>query len=144
MTQQYRFGFTGTQRGMTAAQGSALYDYLCGGRGEFHHGDCIMADSQAHDIADFLGYRIIGHPPSNPSKRAHRTCHELRPEKPYLDRNKDIVLETMVLIACPGEVEEQLRSGTWSTVRFARKQGKSVVLIFPDGAVSQSRLGVAS
>lgn len=139
MTQEYRFGFTGTQRGMTASQRDALRDYLRGSRGEFHHGDCIGADSEAHEIANCMGYRIIGHPPSDPSKRAFRACHELRPEKPYLERNKDIVLETTALIAAPGEVKEQLRSGTWSTVRFARKQGKCVVIIFPDGAVSQSR-----
>lgn len=140
MQNNYKFGFTGTQRGMTAAQRDALRGYLRGIRGEFHHGDCIGADSQAHEIADCMGYRIIGHPPSNPSKRAWRTCHELRPEKPYLDRNKDIVLETLLLIACPRETQEIHFSGTWSTVRFARKQSKSVVLIFPDGAVSQSRL----
>jgi hypothetical protein len=59
----------------------------------------------------------------------------MRPERPYLDRNKDIVRETASLIAAPAEPEEQLRSGTWSTVRFARKQGKPVFLILPDGTV---------
>jgi len=39
------------------------------------------------------------------------------------------------MIATPGEVDEQLRSGTWSTVRFARKQGKPVHVILPDGRV---------
>lgn len=140
MTQEYRFGFTGTQRGMTAAQRDALRDYLRGIRGEFHHGDCIGADSQAHDIALECGYTIVLHPPSNPSRRAWRRAETKRIERPYLNRNKYIVSETITLIAAPGEDKEQLRSGTWSTVRFARKQGKCVVIIFPDGAVSQSRL----
>jgi hypothetical protein len=130
-------GFTGARQGMTEAQKSALGDLLDGGAGEFHHGDCIGADSQAHDIADECGYSIILHPPTNSSQRAWREVpkHMERPEKPYLDRNKDIVRETASLIAAPAEPEEQLRSGTWSTVRFARKQGKPVFVILPDGSV---------
>lgn len=131
-------GFTGTQRGMSAPQRDALRNYLQAEIATFHHGDCIGADSQAHDIASRIGCRIVGHPPSNPSKRAGRICHELRSEKPYLDRNKDIVLETTALIAAPGEMEEQLRSGTWSTVRFAKKCGKPVIIIFPDGTVRRT------
>jgi predicted Rossmann fold nucleotide-binding protein DprA/Smf involved in DNA uptake len=60
-----------------------------------------------------------------------------RPEKPYLARNRDIVLETIALIAAPAEPLEQIRSGTWSTVRFAKKQGKTVILILPDGTIEQ-------
>ena len=40
-----------------------------------------------------------------------------------------------MMIAAPSEAEEQRRSGTWSTVRFARKQGKPVFVISPDGTV---------
>ena len=61
----------------------------------------------------------------------------MRRERPYLDRNKDMVRETAWLIAAPAEPEEQLRSGTWSTIRFARKLGKPVFLIFPDGTVNR-------
>src|ERR1700730_19108648 len=66
------FGFTGTRQGMTAEQKSALRNFLDGGVGEFHHGDCIGADSEAHDIADECGYGIILHPPTNYSERAWR------------------------------------------------------------------------
>jgi hypothetical protein len=130
-------GFTGTRQGMTEAQRSALRGLLDGGAGEFHHGDCIGADSQAHDIASKCGYRIVLHPPTNPSERAWREApgQRKRPEKPYLDRNKDIVRETVSLIAAPAEPEEQLLSGAWSTVRFARKMGRPVFLILPDGSV---------
>lgn len=135
----FRFGFTGTQQGMTDAQKARLREFLIGGSGEFHHGDCIGADSEAHDIADECGYAIILHPPTNYSKRAWRDVpmHMMKPEKPYLDRNKDIVLATVSLIATPAEAEEQPRGGTWSTVRFARKQGKVVVLILPNGTIQQ-------
>jgi hypothetical protein len=135
----YRFGFTGTQHGMTEAQKAALRNFLAGGSGELHHGDCIGADSDAHDIADECGYAVVLHPPTNPAKRAWRAVpdHMMKREKPYLDRNKDIVLDTVSLIAAPAEMEEQQRGGTWSTVRFARKQGKVVVLILPDGTIQQ-------
>ena len=134
-------GFTGTRQGMTAEQKSALRNLLDGGAGEFHHGDCIGADSEAHDIADECGYGIILHPPTNSSERAWREVprHMMRPERPYLDHNKDIVRETASLIAAPAEPEEQLRSGTWSTVRFARKLGKPVFLILPDGTVNDEQ-----
>lgn len=132
-----RVGFTGTQRGMTDAQCGMLRALLreFGGT-EFHHGDCIGADSQAHDIADECGCAIILHPPTNYSKRAWREVprHMMRPEYPYLTRNRHIVDATEWLIAMPGEFEEQLRSGTWSTVRYARSRRK-VAIIMPDGSV---------
>ncbi len=40
-----------------------------------------------------------------------------------------------VLGACPRSAEEETRSGTWPTVRYARKQGKPVYLVLPDGEV---------
>ena len=57
----------------------------------------------------------------------------MREEKPYLDRNKDIVDETNILMACPNKAEEVQRSGTWSTVRYARKVGKAVLIVYPSG-----------
>jgi hypothetical protein len=84
-----------------------------------------------------MRYSIVLHSPTNPTKRAWRQApdHMRRPTKPYLDRNKYIVRDIVSLIATPAEAEEQLRSGIWSTVRFARKQGKPVVLILPDGEI---------
>lgn len=44
-------------------------------------------------------------------------------DKPYLERNANIVEESSILIACPiDKNEEEWRSGTWSTVRKARKR----------------------
>lgn len=129
-----KIGFTGTQFGMTDAQKAALQKLLTGKDGEFHHGDCEGADAEAHDIARVCGLRIIGHPPSDPKKRARKFVDEWREEKPYLARNKDIVSETEVLVAAPAQGVEQLRSGTWSTVRFARKLRRKIVLIATNGA----------
>jgi hypothetical protein len=104
------FGFTGTRQGMTGEQKSALRTFLDGSAGEFHHGDCIGADSEAHDIADEFGYGIILHPPTNYSERAWRQVprHMMRPERQYLDRNKDIVRETASLIAAPGRARRTI------------------------------------
>ena len=129
-------GFTGTRQGMTAKQKSARRKSSRRRASEFYHGDCIGADSKTHDIVDECGYGIILPPPTNYSERAWQEVprHMGRPEKPYLDRNKDIVRENASLIAAPAEPEEQLRSGTWSTVRFAHRRGKPVFLL-PDGTV---------
>jgi hypothetical protein len=51
-------------------------------------------------------------------------------------RNHDIVDETELLIACPGELAEAVRSGTWATVRYARKLGRPIVIFWPDGSVT--------
>lgn len=131
-------GFTGTQRGMTPHQMAVVRDILRTlGGGEFHHGDCIGADSQAHDIALDCGYLPILHPPNDPKKRAWREVpsHLMRSERAYLVRNRHIVDETKWLIAAPGEPEEQLRSGTWSTVRYAKRRGKKIALVLPNGRV---------
>lgn len=75
------------------------------------------------------------HPPINPAKRAWCTGDFTYPEKDYLDRNRDIVNCTDILITCPSGYTEKLRSGTWATIRYARKIGKTVVIIFPDGSI---------
>jgi hypothetical protein len=125
-----KIGFTGTQVGMSERQKKQLRLELTTAT-EFHHGDCIGADAEADEIARSMGIPIIIHPPSDPKKRArcrqpgdkvHRTL-------PYLDRNKMIVASTERLIAAPKAMEEELRSGTWSTVRYARKINHPVKLL---------------
>ena len=136
---EYRFGFTGTRHGMTEAQKAALRGYLAGSTGEFHHGDCVGADAEAHDIADECGYGIIIHPPKDYAHRAWKEVprHMMKSEDSYLSRNRAIVNSTISLIATPFEAEEQPKGGTWYTVRYARKAGKAVVLILPDGKIVQ-------
>lgn len=142
----YRFGFTGTRHGMTEPQKIALRDFLRGSQGEFHHGDCLGADSEAHDIADECGYAIVIHPPSNYKERAWREVplHMMRSEKPYMTRNRDIVVDTIALIGCPAEAIEQSRGGTWSTIRFGLRQGRTVIVINPSGKIIQRDSGIAA
>lgn len=130
-------GFTGTRHGLTWAQRGRLIHllrYSFNPPGVFHHGDCVGADAMAHDLARRAGYQIVRHPSLNPKHRAF--CNEgvQRKLKRYLDRNHDIVDESDILIACPYQAKEVMRSGTWATVRYARKKGKPVILMFPSGA----------
>tara|TARA_Y100000034_G_C6849587_1_gene385266 strand:+ start:817 stop:1242 length:426 start_codon:yes stop_codon:yes gene_type:complete len=134
-------GFTGTQDGLTEKQSANLKEALqtLMRYSDFHHGDCIGADAQAHEIAVSLNYRIILHPPSNSNKRAFCLAHETRKPIGYLDRNTEIVKETKILIACPKEMTEQLRSGTWSTVRRAKKFNRNILILFPDGSIKKEK-----
>lgn len=100
---------------------------------EFHHGDCIGADQQAALMAKDLGIRLICHAPENDSLRAHVVSDVYRVPLPYLERNMEIVNECDLLLACPKETDEITRSGTWATLRYARSQRRSRVIIFPDG-----------
>lgn len=130
-----KIGFTGTQRGMTEKQKAWLREAFqkIEVEWEFHHGDCIGADAEAHDIAVEHGAKIVLHPPWVPFKRAFKPFWQQRPQKNYLDRNKEIVRETQVLVGMPGEDVEQVRSGTWSTIRFARKRLKPIRIVGPHG-----------
>jgi hypothetical protein len=144
-----KVGFTGTREGMTQEQTVAfivfveerLPEDLPHMLEEFHHGDCVGADEQAHQIAKFYFKKIVVHPPIDPKYRAYTVSelqawwnfnqYEIRDEDDYLVRNYDIVDETDILIAAPKTKEEELRSGTWATIRYARKQGKPVFILEP-------------
>lgn len=128
-------GFTGTRHGMTEEQLQAVIG-LAFGFSEIHHGDCVGADFDMHRIARAGGRRIVAHPPSDPRLRAWSYANEVLPVKPYLDRNRDIVDASSFLIATPAEMTEQTKGGTWYTVRYARSQGKHIVIVWPDGAIT--------
>jgi hypothetical protein len=129
-----KIGFTGTSQGMSEWQKAQLRIKIAHlGLIEFHHGDCVGADAEAHEIVSVFFYnKIVIHPPLNTSKEAFcqiRDGGEIRPAKDYLTRNHDIVDETDLLIAAPLTTEEVLRSGTWATIRYAKKQGKPIIMI---------------
>lgn len=135
-----RIGFTGTQQGMDKLQSFALslllHDWTL--PSEFHQGDCIGADVHAAVIARGIGFKIIGHPPLIQTKRAFYPADEEREPRDYLTRNHNIVLETQEMIATPFQAEEKLRSGTWATIRFAKKLKRKVTIILPNGELQVS------
>ncbi len=127
-------GFTGTQKGLTHRQSQELalrlQELPLGST--FHHGDCVGADAEAHDIARRLSYnKVVIHPPINFHKRAWCSGTVVRPPKPYLERNHDIVDASDILIVCPAQQQEVQRSGTWATIRYAKKKCIPVIMIGP-------------
>ena len=140
----YHIGFTGSSTPITNAQRNTLefvftaHDMLRDRTPDditLHHGDCINADCEAHTLARSLNYNIVLHPPIYKSKRAFCTADIELPPRPYLDRNRHIIAAADELIAVPKEYEEELRSGTWATVRYARRKGIPITLIYPDGSI---------
>ena len=129
-----KVGFTGSRKGMSQEQVDSIIKFLTDiPILEVHHGDCVGADEQFHDICDELNtVSIFIHPPSYDSLRAYckpKGKGKTYFAKPYLDRNKDIVKSCDVLIACPLTDKEEFRSGTWSTIRYAKKLGKMLLIL---------------
>lgn len=130
------YGFTGARKGMTTAQKQQLERLLRPGD-EFHHGDCVGADAEAHDIAMIASCRIIVHPSVLTDLRAHKAGHFEYPPRLPLYRNEDIVAACDVLIAAPDTPGERTRSGTWATVRMARAMRKPLVLLLPPELIGE-------
>lgn len=99
-----------------------------------HHGDCIGADQEFHEILrDLGGFWIVGHPPIKVNKRAFCDFDAIEDPKDFLDRNHDIVDAVDCMLFTPKEFREQLRSGTWATIRYCRKVKKAGLIVWPDG-----------
>ncbi len=124
--------------GMTVDQAVEVDDLLENNQdtGFAHHGDCIGADVDFHRIVKQHGMQVIGHPPLNNGLRAFCEFDDCRDPKPYLERDRDIVDESDWMIFTPGTFREILRSGTWATVRYARKRNKPGWIVWPDGIVT--------
>jgi hypothetical protein len=146
-------GFTGSREGLTKPQHQALVGLLDAFITEqaattpdsvpqFHHGDCVGADAASGDAAHEAGYAIHIHPPNIGTLRAY--CSNRYPATvydafPYLVRNKNIVDNTDILVATPNG-PETTRSGTWSTIRYARKKSKEIWIVYPDGKVTKENV----
>ncbi|MEL6348900.1 MAG: hypothetical protein AAFV53_37695 [Myxococcota bacterium] len=136
-------GFTGARAGMTPLQLDVFARILQRLQPtRFVHGDCIGADADAH--AWIVGSGLALPIRIRPSTSATRAWSEgadevLPPRKPML-RNRDIVDDAELMVACSPSPSEILRSGTWAAIRYARKKNKPLVIIWPDGSVAWERL----
>lgn len=130
-----KLGITGTRHGTTREQRATFCRLVAEWKpSEIHHGDCFGADAEIQAIAIKRKIPTISHPPENISKRAFTTGNrEVRKVKSYLVRNANIVMEVDVLMAFPETFKEELRSGTWATIREARRVQKPVIVIWPNG-----------
>lgn len=145
-----KVGFTGTQYGMTVEQATAVARLLQDAT-VLHHGVCIGADEEAHFIAQAQDLGVVLHPPKNKSKMSTRILNPLNycpvlgagqvlniySPREYIERDHDIVDATEKIIAAPQKKAEVLRSGTWATMRYARKTGKPVYIAHFDGSVER-------
>jgi len=126
---------------MTDEQRHCIYHMLHEIRpSEVHHGDCIGADADFHWIvrkSTDINAMVVGHPPTKVDHRAYTECDMLFDPDDYLKRNHKIVDSTDVLLACPSNTREEHHSGTWATIRYARKTFKPIKIIWPDGSVTE-------
>ena len=127
-----KIGFTGSREGMSQKQKEQfVLEMLKLEPTEFHHGDCEGADAEAHDIVRefFPAAKIVVHPPLNSSKRAFKDGDETREPDDYLPRDERIVNETSFLFGAPKSNIELKRSGTWYTIRYARRKDKKYIVL---------------
>lgn len=140
---KFSIGFTGSSEPLPAFQIATLQKsiikYTEAKECEVHNGCCINGDEVCRDLVlEFAPHaKLVYHPPDNSYKMfkySLRKGDEQRKPLPYLKRNLGIVAESNFLIATPKTVKEELRSGTWSTVRYARIAEIPILLIFPNGS----------
>jgi hypothetical protein len=132
-------GFTGSRKGMTGDQSAKVFHLLKELKAtEGHHGDCIGADEQFHEICHMADVPVVIHPPEDDKYRAW--CQgAIRVEEPlpYLTRNDVIIDVCEFLIAAPKEKREPAPGrgqGTWSTVRHARRANRLFRIVWPLGS----------
>jgi hypothetical protein len=127
-----RVGITASRYGITMRQ-EAGFVAICSVATELHHGNCVGGDVQLVRVLmrHNKACRLIGHPGNSPEWQAQIESDEEFAPKPNLDRNADIVEWCDVLVAAPQSLTEKLRSGTWATIRMARKAGKPVIILDP-------------
>jgi len=137
----YRVAFTGTRKGMTPEQTEAvrqaIRELVTPERDlSIHHGDAIGADSDMHVLAIKEGVAIHIHPVVNDPTRAHNKGAQVTnpPRQDFRERDNALVSLTNILIAAPRGKREERRSGTWATIRHARKVGATIVFCYPDGS----------
>ena len=135
-------GFTGSRNGMTDKQEEG-FEQLAKTLdiSEFHHGDCIGSDEKADSIIKSQiekrkkDIKTIIHPSYKKDRANCKGDVVIKPTS-YLDRNKDIVNHSEVLVATPSG-KENFTSGVWATIRLARKKKIPIYVIKPNGIVKK-------
>jgi hypothetical protein len=148
-------GFTGTRRGLSKTQLSLLPRVIA------TLPDIVLHGGEAHTDSEFdawlfremdLRYacRVEVYPARfhEADRRSWalwvqrqggdpETPRLIHPGEKPLRRNAIIAERCDALLACPGEMIEQLRSGTWATIRYARVKRKPITILYPNGAVME-------
>lgn len=125
-----KLGVTASQVGMTERQRRMFRARVIELRpSALVHGGCVGGDDDADIIAAELGVPRFVFPSTRLDKRVSdevlrgRTGSSvtIMPAKEPLERNPDIVAAVARMIACPRQSRMITRSGTWTTVRLARR-----------------------
>lgn len=136
-------GFTGTARApLPHCQNQELRRVLNQLRGEGYRwlgtGMARHSDAQANTLARRQGYATRGYPMTGNPHPPLFFVDWKQYAKPPLVRDDDIAIDCDVLVACPAGTEASLpRSGTWATIRRARKLSRKIIIIWPDGSVTR-------
>lgn len=146
ITKQVCIGFTGTRNGMTPEQRSYVGAYLTGAMARHRlnvravHGDCVGADNDFDELCIRLSVPRGIRPCTAPAHLRAR-CHTkpnpakvlTEPKRP-MARNRDIVADADVLLACPPNTKPiKSGSGTWATIGFGKRAGIEVRIVYPSG-----------
>ena len=131
--------FTGSHAGLTSVQRKELERLLATLKPTLIvHGACVGADDICDQIAVKLGIPRLIFPGNVAAERIHDDELKyrspqvtIRAPKAAATRNRDIARNGDMMIACPRPACEIPRSGAWTTVRYARAEGKRVHLVWP-------------
>ena len=120
-----KVGVTGTRKGITTQQTQKFLEIMNQmNPTEFHHGGCKGADLELAQITEeMFGAKIVLHLPL------------ITESKYYLKRNREIIERCNILLAFPSLKHEVIRSGTWYTIRYAKRVHRKTKIIYPDGSV---------
>jgi len=137
-------GFTGTRKGMTPEQKKTVGIFLRSNTVTKHfNGACEGADRDMYFLVLSNSNANIVFYPGDKEQYVWALIQQSEvddvavvPRRPYMVRNELIVTQSDCLVATPYEDHEVKRSGTWATVRIARRQGKPVTIVWPDGTAT--------
>ena len=140
-------GFTGTSLGMTLEQKRYLEQILTDIRFNTEniiygiHGDCLGADADFDVLCKQLNIITKVRPCTSEHLRAQCRSEIIAEPKRPMQRNRDIVADADLMLACPPNKEEIKKgSGTWATIKFTRRAEKALIIIFPDGELLRERV----
>jgi hypothetical protein len=100
------------------------------------HGGAIGADEQFDDIMREWHIERLIFPSTLFTQWMPNRGGTWLKSKPPLVRNRSIVNASGIMLAAPSG-PEVIRSGTWSTIRYAKHVGKPLFIFWPDGSTTR-------
>lgn len=97
------------------------------------HGDCIGADAVFDAICKRRSIPVKVRPATTPRMRAGCDSEVIAEPRRPLVRNREIVADSDLLIACP--TIRGSRQAVWATVQMMQRAGRPIYLVTYDGAI---------